>query len=156
MAKQKIYGIVRAIDKAVNNPDIQLPVTISTARRWWKEDPTTALAKLIKKAGGQVKLANALGVAQRTISHWLEADMPVAERPVREPRNDVERVVATAGGQPKVASDLGVTQQCIGNWCKKGYVPVARAQEFEMLYGVPRTSIINPKLRNALGAGGEL
>lgn len=157
MSKEKIFGIDRVLARVTaDSPLWPRGASYQTCKKWRREDPCRALSRLVKKAGSQAKLAAMLGVSQKTISSWLLADLPLSSRALPEPRNDVERTVRSAGGQPKVAADLGVTQQCIGNWCKKGYVPVARAQEFEMLYGVPRTSIINPKLRNALGAGGEL
>jgi DNA-binding transcriptional regulator YdaS (Cro superfamily) len=128
-------------------------VSERTLRNWRRTDPTTALQKAIAQAGSQSALAVLLGVSQKTVCSWLRRDIP---RKPKEPRNAVERAVLKAGGQPKMAEELGVTQQCISRWCQSGYVPAPRAQEIEITYGVPRAELLNPKLRNALGAGGDL
>lgn len=156
MDKEKVWGIDRVLQRFCGPEQPTLPVSGKTLKAWRREDPATALQRLITKAGSQAKLAAMLGVAQRTVSVWLASDIPLDQRPAAAPRNEVDRVVIGAGGQPKVAADLGVTQQCVAHWCKQGYAPPSRAQEMEHLYGVPRTSLINPKLLNALGAGGEL
>lgn len=153
MAKDKTYGIDRAVLRWKFE---RMPVCLNTIKKWRREDPCRALSRLVKKAGSQAKLAELLGVSQKTISTWLLSDVPLSARPAREPGNAVERAVLSAGGQPKVAALFGVTQQCVSGWCKKGYMPPARAQEMEMQTGVPRTELINPKLRNTLGVGGEL
>lgn len=152
----KKYGIDRVL-ALLEVPGIDdLPVTAATLKRWRREDPATALARLVAKVGSQRQLGEILGVHQKTICVWARADLPADQLEPPAPRNEVERTVRAQGGQPKVAADLGVSQQSVSEWCDKGYVPVARAQEMEHLYGVPRTSLINPKLRNALGTGGEL
>lgn len=147
------------IDKAMRRIGPQgfadaICVSRKTVAAWRRTSPSTALQKAIEKTGSQTALAKAIGVSQKTISSWLAQDMP--ERKPPAPANAVRRAVTVAGNQPKMAADLGVSQQCIANWCRLGYVPPARAQEIEMRYGVPRAELINPKLRNALGAGGEL
>lgn len=129
-------------------------VAPASVKRWRREDPLTALQRAIAKAGTQGKLAALLGTAQTTVSVWLRQDQPAPPRPA--PTNAMGRAVATAGGQPAMAARLGVSQQAVAEWVKKGYAPAARAQEIEMHYGVPRTDLISPKLRNAMGAGGEL
>lgn len=130
------------------------PLSVRRLNSWIKEDPNSALQKCVDWVGTQTGMASILGVAQRTVSTWLTADFP--NKPAKVPGNAVEEAVAKAGGQPKMAEELGVTQQCISNWCRQGYVPTARAQEIEHCYGVPRASLLSPKVRNALGAGGEL
>lgn len=130
-----------------------LGVSERTLRSWRRTNPTTALQKAVEHAGSQLAMAGLLGVSQKTVCSWLRCDIPVKPK---EPANAVEEAVAKAGGQPKMAEELGVTQQCISRWCRLGYVPAARAQEIEITYGVPRADLLNPKLRNALGAGGDL
>lgn len=150
---EKKYGIDRVLARWTD--DRCLRVSEKTIKNWRRENPRTALQRLLAKYRSQKELGAALGVTQRTISVWLQEDIPLDERPPRA-LNDVEKAVEKAGGQPAVAAEFGVTQQCVSRWCKSGYMPVARAQEMEHLHGVPRTSLINPKLRNALGAGEEL
>jgi len=150
-------GIDRVLALLVKTPGITLPVAVATLKRWRAQDKTEdkaiALQKLIHMVGSQVALAKLLGVSQRTISMWLAYDIPHESK---QPRNAVERAVVAAGGQPKMAEELGVTQQCISRWCKLGYVPVARAKEIEICYGVPRADLLSPKLRSNLGTGGDL
>lgn len=150
---EKKYGIDRVLARWTDA--VALRVSWATVKKWRREDPRAALQRLLSKYKSQAELGAALGVTQRTISVWLQEDIPLDERPAR-PMNQVEQAVEKAGGQPAVAAEFGVTQQCVSRWCKDGYMPVARAQEMEHLYGVPRTSLINPKLRNAMGVGEEL
>lgn len=150
---------VFGIDRALQRIDwyllsMHLGVPQRRLRRWAKEDPASALQKCVEAAGSQVTMAKILDVAQTTISKWIDADLP--NRQPKAPANAVEQAVRNAGGQPQMAEELGVTQQCVSNWCRQGYVPASRAQEIEVCYGVPRLDLVNPKLRNALGAGGEL
>jgi DNA-binding transcriptional regulator YdaS (Cro superfamily) len=150
-----MYGIDRAANRlGVAYLAGALGVSTSTIATWRRKDPTTALQKAIQKAGNQTEFGKIVGVAQKTVSNWLTQDIPV--KPEKPVDNAVQRAVKVAGNQPSMAADLGVSQQCIATWCRQGYVPPARAQEIEMRYGVPRAELINPKLRNALGAGGEL
>jgi DNA-binding transcriptional regulator YdaS (Cro superfamily) len=149
------YGIDRALQRV--HP-YRLAEELGLGKRrvpkWIKDDPASALQKCAEAAGSQVALARILGVSQRTISVWIAADLP--NREAKQPGNAVERAVAAAGGQPAMAEALGVTQQSVSEWCKQGYVPAARAQEIEHTWGVSRVELLAPKLRNALGAGGEL
>lgn len=149
------YGIDRALQRMHTDALAeQLGISRRRLRQWMREYPAHTLEKCAKQAGSQVALARILGVSQRTISVWIAADLP--NREAKQPGNAVERAVAAAGGQPAMAEALGVTQQSVSEWCKQGYVPAARAQEIEHTWGVPRVELLAPKLRNALGAGGEL
>lgn len=58
----------------------------------------------------------------------------------------IAKAVMVAGGQVKLAQVLGVTQQFISTCLRRGYVPVRRAVEIEMMFGVPRRQLINPRL----------
>jgi DNA-binding transcriptional regulator YdaS (Cro superfamily) len=156
------YGIHRALyklsTKVKENPRTWLAGKLGIGARrlakWINHDPAYALHNCAKAAGGQASLARLLGVSQRAVSVWVNADLPQLKK--KGPGNAVERAVAKAGGQPVMAEALGVSQQRVSQWCKQGYVPAARAQEIEHTWGVPRVELLAPKLRNALGAGGEL
>lgn len=58
----------------------------------------------------------------------------------------IAAAVEAAGSQQKLARLLGVTQQVISTWCRRGWVPVRRAQEIEATLGVPRATLISPRL----------
>lgn len=70
--------------------------------------------------------------------------------------NGILRAVKEAGSQTQLARALGVTQQAISIWLHQGYAPPDRAREIEMLYGVPRASLVSPKLLSMIDAGGGL
>lgn len=65
---------------------------------------------------------------------------------ITETRTGIEHAVRIAGGQKAFAEALGVTQQAVGQWVKKGHAPAGRIVEIEALFGVPRASLIDPKL----------
>lgn len=157
MVKKRVemWGVDRMIRRF--GPEVfaqAVGVSPSTIARWKRIDPSQALYHAVEKAGSQAELARRLGMPQKTVHQWLRWDAP--DTPEKQPVNGIERAVVIAGNQPSMAADMGVTQQCVARWCKLGYAPPTRAQEIEMRYGVPRAELINPKLRNALGAGGEL
>lgn len=60
----------------------------------------------------------------------------------------IEQAIRAAGSQVLLAKALGVTQQAISAWLRRGWVPLRRAQEIEALYGVPRASLISPRVRD--------
>ena len=66
-------------------------------------------------------------------------------------RETIKTVIAAAGGsQIDLARALGVTQAAVSKWVMRGWVPLSRAREIEALYGVPRTSVADPKVVDAL------
>lgn len=158
MSGRKKIGAL-GIDRALSKVDIdylayKLDVAPSTIRRWRRDDPRNALQRAVEKAGNQVALANVLGVSQKTVSEWVRHDNP--PRREKRPKNAVDEAVALAGDQPSLARALGVTQQNVSAWVRQGYVPAKRAQEIEVLYGVDRSRLLSPKIRSAVGLGGEL
>jgi DNA-binding transcriptional regulator YdaS (Cro superfamily) len=62
----------------------------------------------------------------------------------------IQRVVELAGSQGRLAETLGVTQQAVSEWVRRGYAPANRVVEIEAQYGVPRTALIDPRLRDLL------
>ena len=62
----------------------------------------------------------------------------------------IQKVVDMAGSQGRVAEILGVTQQAVSEWVRRGYAPSSRLVEIEAQFGVPRTDLIDPKLRDLL------
>lgn len=61
--------------------------------------------------------------------------------------------IRAAGSQAKLGVLLGVSQQYIAKCAKQGYVSPARAVEIETQLGIPRSRLINPILRDRVGAG---
>ena len=103
-------------------------------------------------AGTPSKFAKALGVTKSEVEGWLNADAP---RPPRE-RSAVDRAVEAAGSWEKLAKALGVTRQAVGQWLAQDDVPLARAKEIEIQFGIPRTELVSKKVRSLMGVGGEL
>ena len=62
----------------------------------------------------------------------------------------IDLAVEMAGSQAKLAAKVGVTQQAVMKWVKRGYVPLPRAREIEALLGVPRNSLVDPKVLDVL------
>ena len=74
----------------------------------------------------------------------------VLEQRREDSRAALRRVVEIAGSQQAVAHELGVTQQAINKWMVRGYVPLRRAQELEMAFGVSRASLADPRVVDLL------
>lgn len=68
----------------------------------------------------------------------------------------IQQAINTAGGQVKLAQALGVTQQAISIWLSRGYAPVERAVEIEHQFGVPRATMIDPRLLSRIDGGSGL
>jgi len=111
----------------------------------------TGLQMAIAYVGCKRDFAHALGVSARQIGDWLAADEPVPRA-----TSAVDKAVEKAGSWNKLAVSLGVTRQAVGQWLRQGYVPLARAKEIEMQFGIPRNDLVSPKVRSSMGVGGEL
>jgi DNA-binding transcriptional regulator YdaS (Cro superfamily) len=74
----------------------------------------------------------------------------VLEQRREDSRAALRRVVEIAGSQQAVAHELGVTQQAINKWLVRGYVPLRRAMELEMSFGVSRASLADPRVVDLL------
>ena len=61
-----------------------------------------------------------------------------------------------AGSQAELASMLGVTQQAVSIWLVRGWVPLRRAQEIEVQFGIPRSRLINPRVMALIDVDGVL
>ena len=72
----------------------------------------------------------------------------------QDKNNPVCELVRQAGSQGKLARQLGVAQQTVYQWTVQGYVPVGRLVEIENLYGVHRSKLINPRLKDLLSSEG--
>lgn len=64
----------------------------------------------------------------------------------------IARAITAATSQAALASALGVTQQAVSRWLKRGWVPRDRAREIENTYGVPRATLVDPKLLDAVSS----
>ena len=66
-------------------------------------------------------------------------------------RAAMARAVELAGGsQQHLADSLNVSQAAVSKWLLRGWMPPARAREVEMLFGVSRTTLADPRLVDAL------
>lgn len=70
--------------------------------------------------------------------------------------NPVAVAVAHAGNQAALSKILGVSEAAVSKWVAQQWVPHRRAQEIEALYGLPRLSLINPRMRDLIEAGAFL
>jgi hypothetical protein len=116
----------------------------------------TGLQKAIKRAGGVDEIAGLLGTTRRTITAWLRAEGVSSLAGRNYPENAVTKAVDAAGGATAVGRALGVTYQAVCEWMKQGYMPAERAKQMELEFGVPRLDLMSPRVRSAIGAGGEL
>jgi len=111
----------------------------------------TGLQMAIAYAGGSRAFAKAVNTKYATIAEWLAADEPTPRA-----ASAVDKAVEKAGSWNKLAVALGVTRQAVGQWLRQGYVPLARAKEIEMQFGIPRNDLVSPKVRSSMGVGGDL
>lgn len=66
--------------------------------------------------------------------------------------NPIDTLIRAAGNQRALAQQMGVTQPRISQWRQQGYLPALRAAEAEALYGIPRSQLVKPRLRDLVGA----
>ena len=62
------------------------------------------------------------------------------------PARGIAEAIRLAGSRCLLAESLGVTQQSVSIWFRRGWALLRRAQEIEAQFGVPRTSLINPRI----------
>lgn len=77
---------------------------------------------------------------------------------IRKPKKTTGLAYAceTAGNQARLAEGLGVTQQAVSKWVRQGWVPLARAREIEVLWGVPRARTMNPRVADLVSGRSQL
>ena len=66
--------------------------------------------------------------------------------PKKRKPSGIDNAITQAGSQSELARQLGCSQQAVSAWQRKGYVPLLRAPEIEAQYGVPRATLIAPRL----------
>lgn len=114
------------------------------------------LQRAISSVGSVGRFATAIGVTHSVVAGWLKKDGVEAPPEARPEVSGIRTAVEKAGSQAELARALGVTPQSVQLWLHQGFVPMQRAQEIENTYGVPRIDLVSAKVRNAMGAGGEL
>lgn len=120
------------------------------------EQQYTGLQKAIQRVGSVERFARTIGVTNTVVLAWLKDDGTEAPPETRPANTGIRNAVTKAGGAAALARALNVSAQAVGIWLRQGYCPAQRALEIEHLFGVPRDSLMSLKMRNALGAGGEL
>lgn len=116
----------------------------------------SGLQKAIQTVGDVDRFAAKLGITVKTVRGWLEEDGSEVPPTMRPQNSGIQQAVTKAGGNMALARELGVSHQSVGLWLKQGYVPLQRAQEIEHHFGVSRIDLVSAKVRNAMGAGGDL
>lgn len=58
--------------------------------------------------------------------------------------------IRRANGQTMLAARLGVTQQYISLWLRRDYVPARYVKQVAEIGDVPPSTLLHPKLREAL------
>jgi hypothetical protein len=116
----------------------------------------TGLQKAVRRVGDVGRFAKAIGVTQAVVLGWLKEDGTEAPPETRPESTGIRRAVKAAKGAANLARELGVSGQAVGIWLRQGYAPQGRAGEIENLFGIPRAELVSPKVRNAMGVGGEL
>lgn len=111
----------------------------------------TGLQMAIIHSGGAHKFRRCVGASVPQLLEWLAAD-----EPKQRATSAVDAAVEKAGSWNKLATALGVSRQAVGQWLAQGYVPLARAKEIEMQFGIARTDLVSPKVRSNMGVGGDL
>lgn len=111
----------------------------------------TGLEKAVTHVGSLSKFCRILGIPRTQLGEWFAADAPAPP-----PDSAVLKAITVAGGPTALARALGVTYQSIDDWRRKGCVPLARAKEIEMQFGIDRNSLVSPKVRSSMGVGGDL
>lgn len=62
----------------------------------------------------------------------------------------IREAVAHAGSQKQLAEVLGVSKQAVQLWVKQGYVPNARIEQIEKIYGIEPRRLFDPRLLELL------
>ena len=65
-------------------------------------------------------------------------------------REALETAITRAGGIIAFSKAMGVTHQAVTSWRQKAYVPLQRAVSIEAIFGVERTSLIDPQVASLL------
>jgi len=60
--------------------------------------------------------------------------------------NGIAQAVEKAGSKRKLAEVLQVSTQAVHEWVKRGYVPPVRARQLEVMFEIPRVSLVKAEL----------
>jgi len=69
-----------------------------------------------------------------------------------KPIEHLNAAITHAGGIFAFCKELGVTHQAVYSWKKRGWVPIERAVQIELKFGVFADYLIKPSTRAALNS----
>jgi hypothetical protein len=58
----------------------------------------------------------------------------------------IMKAVEASGSARRLAQSLGVSHQAVCKWKRRGWVPMARAIEIEVMHDIPRRDLLNPAI----------
>jgi hypothetical protein len=64
----------------------------------------------------------------------------------------LDLAIERGGGIIKFCQKMKVTHQAVYSWKARGWVPPERAVAIEVVFGIPRTDMMNPDLVRAISA----
>jgi hypothetical protein len=64
----------------------------------------------------------------------------------------LDLAIERGGGIIKFCQKMKVTHQAVYSWKARGWVPPERAHVIEVVFGIPRTDMMNPDLVRAITA----
>lgn len=64
----------------------------------------------------------------------------------------LDLAIQRGGGIIKFCQKMKVTHQAVYSWKARGWVPPERAVAIEVVFGIPRTDMMNPDLVRAISA----
>jgi DNA-binding transcriptional regulator YdaS (Cro superfamily) len=71
-------------------------------------------------------------------------------------QSGIEAAIQAAGKQALLAEAIGVSQQAVSRWRRRGYVPVCHVVQIESQFGVPRATLVSPRVLDLLDTEGAI
>lgn len=68
-------------------------------------------------------------------------------------KTGIEAAIEAAGKQALLAEAIGVSQQAVSRWRRRGFVPVRHVVQIETQFGVPRATLVSPRVLDVIDGG---